>query len=70
MSQHSPSGSISPIDVEKYLKGVDYPANKTDLVKKAQQNKAPDDIIRTLQQLPSNSFNQPTDVMKAVRKER
>ena len=27
MSQHSPSGSISPIDVEKYLKGVDYPAN-------------------------------------------
>jgi Protein of unknown function (DUF2795) len=70
MSQHNPSGSMSPIDVEKYLRGVDYPANKTDLVKKAQQNKAPDDIIRTLQQLPSSSFNQPTDVMKAMRKER
>ena len=70
MSQQSPLSSMSPIDVEKYLKGVDYPANKTDLVKKAQQNKAPDDIIRTLQQLPSNSFKQPTDVMKAVRKER
>ena len=69
MSQQSPLGSISPIDVEKYLKGVDYPANKTDLVKKAQQNRAPDDIIRTLQQLPPSSFNRPTDVMKAVRKE-
>jgi hypothetical protein len=68
MSQQRPSGSMSPIDVEKYLKGVDYPANKNDLVKKAQQNKAPDDIIRVLQQLPSSSFNQPTDVMKAVKK--
>lgn len=70
MSQQSPSGSMSPIDVERYLKGVDYPANKMDLVKKAQQNKAPEDIIRTLQQLPSNSFNRPTDVMKAVKNER
>jgi hypothetical protein len=60
---------MSPIDVEKYLRGVDYPANKTDLVKKAQQNKAPDDIIRTLQQLPSSSFNRPTDIMKAMKKE-
>jgi Protein of unknown function (DUF2795) len=68
MSQYSPSGS--PVELEKYLKGVDYPANKADLVKKAQQNKAPENIIRTLQQLPSSSFNQPTDVMKAVRKER
>ena len=69
MSQQSPSSSMSPIDVEKYLRGVDYPANKTDLVKKAQQNQAPDDIIRTLQQLPSSSFNRPTDIMKAMKKE-
>ena len=69
MSQQSPSSSMSPIDVEKHLRGVDYPANKTDLVKKAQQNQAPDDIIRTLQQLPSSSFNRPTDIMKAMKKE-
>ncbi len=70
MSQRSGSGSMSPAEVEKYLKGINYPANKTDLVKKAQQNNAPDDVIRTLQQLPSSNFNETTDVMKAFRKER
>ena len=31
---------ISPIQLQKHLKGVNYPASKRDLVAKAQQNNA------------------------------
>ena len=54
----------SPIEVQKYLKGVDYPVDKSKLVQKAQQNNAPDEVIRMLQQLPGGSFNTPVEVME------
>ena len=57
---------ISPIEVEKYLKGVDYPAAKADLVKKAQQQGADQQILEALRQLPEETFQKPTDVAKAI----
>ena len=72
MSQHtdgksgSGGGRMSPVEMQKHLKGVDYPASKEDLVMQARSNHAPDNILRTIQQLPGNSFNSPKDVMKAL----
>lgn len=57
---------ISPKEVEKHLKGVDYPAKKGDLVKHAQQQGANQQIVETLQQLPDETFNKPTDVARAI----
>jgi len=58
--------AINPIQVEKFLKGVDYPATKDDLVKKAEQNGADEEIRSTLQQLKEDKFSSPADVSKAI----
>ncbi len=55
---------VSPAEVEKYLKGMDYPARKADLVKHVQQETQ--QVLETLQQLPDETFQRPTDVAKAI----
>ncbi|HQG31274.1 MAG TPA: DUF2795 domain-containing protein [Deltaproteobacteria bacterium] len=58
----------SAAEVEKYLKGIDYPASKKDLIDKARSNGAPEEICDILDGLPGNNFKSPIDVMKAFGK--
>ena len=58
------------VEIEKALKGMNYPASKQDLVQKAKQNNASQDVIQTIQNLPMDRFNSPTDVQKAWGQER
>lgn len=58
--------SVSPAEVEKYLKGANYPSKKQDLVKHAEQQNAPQDIINVLRKMPDETFNKPMDVTKAI----
>jgi hypothetical protein len=51
--------------VQTYLKGIDYPAQKEDLVRKARDNGAPQDVMDILRQLPGEQCAGPQDVMKA-----
>jgi hypothetical protein len=55
----------SAAEVEKFLKGVNFPASKDDLVKKARSSGAPEDVIDMLESLSDKKFNSPIDVMKA-----
>lgn len=57
---------LSPIELQKHLKGVNYPASKVDLVQQAQHNHASDEVLQTIRRLPADSFNGPKDVMKAL----
>ena len=57
---------INPIQLQKYLKGMDYPARKADLLKRAEQNGADDQVRSTLEQLPDQEFNSAADVSKAI----
>ena len=52
-------------EIEKALKGINFPASKQDLVQQAKQNNASQDVIQTIQKLPQDRFNSPTDVQKA-----
>jgi hypothetical protein len=54
---------VTPAEVEKFLRGVNYPARKEDLVKHVKQEMQ--QIITVLQQLPDETYNRPTDVAKA-----
>lgn len=56
----------APIQVQKYLKGMNYPASKEELIKQAQKNSATDDVISMLEQIKTNKFNTPADVSKAL----
>jgi len=57
---------INPIELQKYLKGVEYPASKDDIVKAAENNGADDEIIDVLRNASESSFEKPTDVTKAL----
>lgn len=60
----------SAAELEKYLKGVDYPASKSDLLSKAKANGAPSEVIDMINGLPADNFNSPVDVAKAFGEER
>jgi len=56
----------SPAAVERYLKGIDFPASKRDLVSHARDNNAPDDVIRVLDRMPEREYGSTADVAKGV----
>jgi len=56
----------TPIELQKYLGGVDYPATRDDLVRVARQNGAPDDLVAALENADKDSFDGPTAVSSAV----
>ena len=58
--------AIAPTDVQKALKGVDYPAGREDLVRHAERNGADAEIVDALRGLDQDSFDGPTGVMEAM----
>ncbi len=58
-------GGQSPANVQTYLKGIDYPARKDDLLQKARANGAPGEVMDLLKKLPGEDYGGPQDVMKA-----
>ncbi len=58
--------NVSPREVEKALKGIDYPAGKHDLMKCAESNHAEEVVRRVIQGLPDQTYNTPIDVTKAI----
>lgn len=57
-------GGESPANVATYLKGIDYPANKQDLLKHARQNGAEQDVVDVLERMPEQQYGNMADVMK------
>ncbi len=59
---------VDPVQVQKFIKGVDYPVAKDMLIKKAQDEGADDNIIYTLSQLPDMEYEGPTEVSEELGK--
>jgi hypothetical protein len=55
----------SAAELEKYLKGIDFPASKDDLLKKARDNGAPQEVLDMINGFTESRFNSPIDVSKA-----
>ena len=58
---------VNPIEVQRHLKGMDYPATKDEVVAKAEENGAGDDIVEQLRSMSRNQFSGPDDVMEALK---
>jgi len=56
----------SPAAIEGYLKGIHFPAGKEDLVKQAQKNQAPQDVLHVLKQFEDKQYGTAIDVSKQV----
>jgi hypothetical protein len=57
---------VNPIEVQKHLKGMSYPATKDDVVSTAEQNGADDEVVSQLRGLEKEEFSGPDDVMRSL----
>jgi hypothetical protein len=58
--------TVNPIQVQKYLSGMSYPASKQDIVEKARQEGADETTLAALEKMPDESFETPADVSQAL----
>ena len=64
MARGQTSGS-SPINVTHYLKGIDFPASKSDLLEQAKKNNAEDDVLDMIESMPEDDYGDMSEVMHA-----
>lgn len=57
---------VDPIDVQRHLGGLDYPARKDEVIASAEQNGAPQEVIEALQALADEQFADPAEVQAAL----
>ncbi len=58
----------NPIEVQKHLKGMSYPASKDDVVSRAEQNGAGHELLEQLRGMSRDEFTGPDDVMEALKR--
>lgn len=56
----------NPIQIQKYLSGVDHPVSKQQLLEKARDNGAGQDVLAALGKLPEREYNGPNAVSTEV----
>jgi hypothetical protein len=54
----------SPIELQKHLKGMDYPASKDAIVDHAKSHDAPKEIMDRLQTIADRQYDGPNAVVK------
>jgi hypothetical protein len=57
---------VSPIDIQKALGGMDYPARKDDIVRHAEQNGADGEVLEALRKIEDREYEGPSGVSSAV----
>jgi hypothetical protein len=58
---------FDPDEAQQYLEGVSYPASKEEVVDTAEQNGAPDTMVRMLAGLSRPEFSGQEEVMEELR---
>ncbi len=61
-------GGHSPTDITHHLKGIDFPAEKSDLVEHAKGKGADKDVLGTIEKMPDGTYETMADVMIGVGK--
>ncbi|TQM26136.1 DUF2795 domain-containing protein [Nocardia bhagyanarayanae] len=59
-------GQVSPIQVQKYLAGIDYPCDRAGIVSAAEDNGADNEILQALKAIPDRTYNGPNAVSEAI----
>ena len=57
---------VSPIDIQKALSGMDYPASKADIVAHAEQQGGGDEVLEALRKIEDREYEGPSGVSSAV----
>ena len=59
---------VNPVQVQKFLRGVDYPASKQELIQTARREGADENVIFTLESIPDRTYHGPTGVTEEIGK--
>jgi hypothetical protein len=57
---------VSPIDIQKALSGMDYPASKQDIVSHAEKNGGDKEVLEALKGIEDREYEGPSGVSSAV----
>ncbi|WP_028812072.1 DUF2795 domain-containing protein [Streptomyces flavidovirens] len=60
--------NVNPIEMQKSLGGVSYPASKKEILEKAEKNGARPEIKEALKALPEKEYDSPAAINKEVGK--
>ena len=60
----------SMADVEHAIKGIDFPKNKNEVIQYAKNNKASNEIVADLQELPDRTYNNAADLAQEFKGKR
>jgi hypothetical protein len=56
----------SPIEAQKYLTDMDYPADKQDLLEHAKENNADEKVMYFLERIPDRTYDGPNGVSQEI----
>lgn len=59
-------GDISAAEVEKYIKGIDFPCDKDELIQHARENDAPDEVLNFMDDFPDQEYGSAVDVARGI----
>jgi hypothetical protein len=58
--------AANPIQLQKHLKGIDYPVSKQQLIEHAKKHGADENAMEVFEQLPDQEYETPAEVSKAI----
>ncbi|RKN41948.1 DUF2795 domain-containing protein [Micromonospora endolithica] len=58
--------TVSGVQLQEYLAGLDYPISREDLVRWGQENGAPTEVLQMLRALPPEQFDDPAELTDAL----
>lgn len=59
-------GSMGIGDVQQYLEGIDFPAQKEEVASGAEGNGAPQSLVDQIRNAATEQFNGPQEVLQAI----
>jgi hypothetical protein len=58
--------SLNPAQLEKHLKGVNYPVSKAELIKQIERNGADESVRAAISSLPNQTYDSSAAVSRAI----
>ena len=58
--------TVTGVQLQEYLAGLDYPVSREDLDRWGQENGASTEMLQMLRALPAEEFNSPAELSEAL----
>ncbi|MBM0226148.1 MULTISPECIES: DUF2795 domain-containing protein [Micromonospora] len=58
--------TVTGVQLQEYLAGLDYPVSREDLIRWGQENGASTEVLQMLKALPAEQFDSPAELGEAL----